>query len=65
MKHLISLRLPNKDTFQRHRLINELVKEKLAGGFVHALSIEAKTPEQWNEKYKLEPSPKCLGGFQK
>ncbi|XP_058813666.1 bolA-like protein DDB_G0274169 [Topomyia yanbarensis] len=50
---------------KRHRLVNEVVKEKLEGNFVHALSIEAKTPSQWNESYKLDPSPKCLGGFGK
>ncbi|XP_062702886.1 bolA-like protein DDB_G0274169 isoform X1 [Aedes albopictus] len=50
---------------KRHRLVNEIVKEKLAGNFVHALSIEAKTPAQWNESYKLEPSPNCRGGFGK
>lgn len=50
---------------KRHRLVNEIVKEKLAGNFVHALSIEAKTPAQWDEAYKLEPSPNCRGGFGK
>ena len=52
-------------TLQRHRLINEIVKEKLQGQFVHALSIEAKTPAQWNPNYKVEQSPNCLGGFGK
>lgn len=50
---------------QRHRLVNEVVKQKLQGSFVHALSIEAKSPAQWNENYKLEPSPNCRGGFGK
>ncbi|XP_065083205.1 bolA-like protein DDB_G0274169 [Ochlerotatus camptorhynchus] len=50
---------------KRHRLVNEIVREKLEGNFVHALSIEAKTPAQWNESYKLEPSPNCRGGFGK
>lgn len=51
--------------FQRHRLINDLVKTKLQGNFVHALSIEAKTPAQWDQTYKVEPSPNCRGGFGK
>lgn len=54
-----------KHLFQRHRLVNELVKQKLDGKFVHALSIEAKTPTQWNPDYKIEPSPNCKGGFGK
>ncbi|XP_055586667.1 bolA-like protein DDB_G0274169 [Uranotaenia lowii] len=50
---------------KRHRLVNEIVKDKLEGDFVHALSIVAKTPGQWTEAEKLEPSPKCRGGFGK
>ncbi|XP_053660818.1 bolA-like protein DDB_G0274169 [Anopheles marshallii] len=50
---------------KRHRLVNEIVKNQLAGEFVHALSIVAKTPLQWDEAYKLEPSPNCKGGFGK
>lgn len=46
-------------------MINDLVKSKLAGNFVHALSIEAKTPSQWSPENVLEPSPKCRGGFGK
>lgn len=46
-------------------MVNELIKNKLDGGFVHALSIEAKTPTQWNPDYKVEPSPNCKGGFGK
>ncbi|XP_055615590.1 bolA-like protein DDB_G0274169 isoform X2 [Toxorhynchites rutilus septentrionalis] len=50
---------------KRHRRVNEIVKQKLEGNFVHALSIEAKTPSQWNDTYKVEPSPNCRGGFGK
>uniref|UniRef100_A0A182UAB4 BolA n=1 Tax=Anopheles melas TaxID=34690 RepID=A0A182UAB4_9DIPT len=50
---------------KRHRLVNEIVRSQLAGDFVHALSIVAKTPQQWDEAYKLEPSPDCKGGFGK
>lgn len=46
-------------------MINAMIKEQLSGNFVHALSIEAKTPKQWDPKYKVESSPKCLGGFGK
>jgi BolA protein len=46
----------------RHRRVHELLRDELAGG-VHALSIRALTPSQWE---KEEPgafrSPPCLGG---
>ncbi|ETN63481.1 bolA [Anopheles darlingi] len=50
---------------KRHRLVNDIVKTQLAGDFVHALSIVAKTPQQWDPNYTLEPSPNCKGGFGK
>lgn len=46
----------------RHRLINELLSEELAGP-VHALAMHTYTPAQWVEKQSNTPeSPKCLGG---
>lgn len=45
--------------------MNEILKEELQNG-VHALSIVAKTPKQWEESVKeVEPSPNCRGGFGK
>ncbi|XP_047984333.1 bolA-like protein DDB_G0274169 [Leguminivora glycinivorella] len=50
---------------KRHRLVNEILKEELQTG-VHALSIVAKTPEQWDNSDKVvESSPNCRGGFGK
>ncbi|XP_055547381.1 bolA-like protein DDB_G0274169 isoform X2 [Wyeomyia smithii] len=62
---VVSAKFEGLPLIKRHRLVNEIVKEKLEGDFVHALSIEAKTPMQWNETYKMEPSPNCRGGFGK
>lgn len=46
----------------RHRLINELLAEELAGP-VHALAMHTYTPTQWLEKNNISPdSAKCLGG---
>ncbi|XP_069508550.1 bolA-like protein 1 [Ambystoma mexicanum] len=46
---------------QRHRLVNEALKDELAGP-VHALSIQAKAPQQWKEDPSVSKSPACLGG---
>ncbi|XP_072284424.1 bolA-like protein 1 [Pyxicephalus adspersus] len=46
---VVSEAFNGKPLIQRHRLVNDLLKEELAGS-VHALSIQAKTPEQWQEK---------------
>ncbi len=48
---------------QRHRMVNEAV----AGGPglplpVHALSVQAKTPEQWAGGATLQSTPNCRGG---
>lgn len=54
-----------KNLIQRHRAVNEILSEELASG-VHALSIVAKTPQQWQDMDgQIEPSPKCRGGFGK
>lgn len=46
----------------RHRAVNKALAAQLAGG-VHALSIQAFTPEQWAERGGVvPPSPPCLGG---
>ena len=51
----------------RHRLIHAALSEQLAGP-VHALSIVAKTPAQWQAMmegqttFAMEPSPNCRGG---
>lgn len=51
-----------KPLVQRHRMVNELLTEQLAGP-VHALSIHAYTPEQWTARGGAIPkSPPCLGG---
>ncbi|KAK6471351.1 bolA-like protein 1 [Huso huso] len=46
---------------QCHRLVNEALREELAGS-VHALSIQAKTPQQWSSDPSLAKSPPCMGG---
>jgi hypothetical protein len=55
-----------KSPVARHRLINKALALELEGP-VHALSIIAKTPEQWQAmidsgKVTVPKSPSCMGG---
>ena len=54
-----------KTPIQRHRLVNAALADELAGP-VHALSIVAKTPLQWEalieEGKTIDSSPACRGG---
>lgn len=62
---VVSTQFEGLALIKRHRMVNDLVKQKLQGNFVHALSIEAKTKAQWSPEYTVEPSPNCRGGFGK
>ncbi|XP_058057438.1 bolA-like protein DDB_G0274169 [Anopheles bellator] len=62
---VVSQKFEGMPLIKRHRLVNDIVKTQLEGDFVHALSIVAKTPQQWDPNYVVEPSPNCLGGFGK
>jgi BolA protein len=47
---------------RRHRLIHKILEEELSD-HIHALSIDALTPQEWEErKGRTNPSPVCLGG---
>jgi BolA-like protein 1 len=60
-EEFISLKTP----LARHRRVNAILKEELDGP-VHALSIVAKTPSQWQamkeSDVRIEASPSCRGG---
>ena len=59
---VVSELFAGKPLIQRHRLVNNELSEELKGG-VHALSIQAKTPQQWEESEgKVSQSPNCMGG---
>lgn len=59
---LVSDAFKDKTLVFRHRLINELLADELAGP-VHALSMDTLTPDEWFEKdVRLKQSPDCLGG---
>jgi len=51
----------------RHRLVNAALAEQFERGPLHALSIVAKTPAQWQDMVargepRMAPSPNCRGG---
>lgn len=46
----------------RHRMVNELLSEELAGP-LHALALHTLTPDEWFERAGQTPdSPPCQGG---
>uniref|UniRef100_A0A3Q0SLH3 BolA-like protein 1 n=1 Tax=Amphilophus citrinellus TaxID=61819 RepID=A0A3Q0SLH3_AMPCI len=58
---VVSSKFEGLPLIQRHRLVNEALKAELSS-CVHALAIQAKTPEQWWSNPTLAKSPPCMGG---
>ncbi|XP_022602101.1 LOW QUALITY PROTEIN: bolA-like protein 1, partial [Seriola dumerili] len=58
---VVSAQFKGLPLIQRHRLVNDALKEELSS-CVHALAIQAKTPEQWGSNPTLAKSPPCMGG---
>ncbi|TRY84789.1 hypothetical protein DNTS_008971 [Danionella cerebrum] len=58
---VVSPRFEGLSLLQRHRLVNDALKEELSS-CIHALAIQAKTPQQWSSDPKLGKSPPCMGG---
>lgn len=61
---VVSDKFENVPLIGRHRLINATLASELAKD-VHALSITARTPAQWDKSSSISPSPTCTGGFGK
>ncbi len=59
---VVSELFAGKSRIDRHRLINQIVADEL-NTHVHALTIQAYTPEEWREREGATfDSPQCLGG---
>lgn len=59
---VVSTEFDGKMLVARHRMLNQLLKDELAGP-VHALSLNTLTPAEWQEKNgEIRKSPPCLGG---
>jgi len=58
---VVSQSFQSKSLVQRHRIINESLAKELSGP-VHALSIVALTPDEWQaRKNDIPKSPPCMG----
>lgn len=59
---VVSDQFEGKTLIARHRILNQLLAEELAGS-IHALALHTLTPEEWQQKGGQAPkSPPCLGG---
>jgi BolA protein len=59
---VVSESFAGKTRVARHQTVNGLLADELAGP-VHALSIQAHTPEEWIARGgTVLESPECLGG---
>lgn len=59
---VVSREFDGKLPVARHRILNRLLAEELAGA-VHALSLHTYTPEEWQDKHgEVRNSPPCMGG---
>nr|CCG34084.1 BolA protein (pfam PF01722) [uncultured eukaryote] len=62
---IVSDKFVDVSLIDRHRQVNALLNDELKNG-VHALSIQAKTVEQWEKSGgKVSQSPACMGGMAK
>ncbi|XP_034030132.1 bolA-like protein 1 [Thalassophryne amazonica] len=58
---VVSSQFEGLSLLQRHRLVNEALHEELSS-YIHALAIQAKTPQQWESNPTPAKSPACMGG---
>lgn len=59
---VVSSHFEGKTRIHRHRRLNELLKEEMAGP-IHALSLKLYTPQEWKELDNMVlMSPDCRGG---
>jgi BolA protein len=62
---VVSSQFDGKSLLERHRLVNDAVKDGSTNIPVHALSISAKTVAQWEAaggKLQMHSTPNCAGG---
>lgn len=58
----VSAKFQDQSLVFRHRMINELLADEIAGP-IHALSLHTMTPDEWSsQSQSIADSPLCLGG---
>jgi BolA protein len=59
---LVSSAMENLSRIDRHRVVNDVLAHELKT-HVHALTVQAFTPDEWDKKQSAAfASPACLGG---
>ena len=58
---IVSESFSNHALIQRHRSVNECLKDELQNK-IHALAIQTFSPDEWGKKAGSLESPPCLGG---
>lgn len=58
---LVTASFVNKRLIARHRAVNTVLAEELAGA-VHALALHTYTPAEWAKVHFAPEPPDCLGG---
>ncbi|PAA89287.1 hypothetical protein BOX15_Mlig003503g1, partial [Macrostomum lignano] len=68
---IVSNQFDGVSVVNRHRLVNKVLASYLGGssssgrGGIHALSIDARTPDEWLKEAEVSGSPPCMGGERK
>ena len=58
---VISNNFQGMSHLQKHRSVQDCLKDEMKSG-IHALSIVAKTDEEWAKNNTVQKSPSCMGG---
>lgn len=59
---IVSEAFEQKNLVQQHQMVHQALADDLSGP-IHALSIQSKTPLQWENSTKtIRATPQCLGG---
>ncbi|CAG2170211.1 unnamed protein product [Oppiella nova] len=59
---IVSPQFESLTSLKRHRLVNEALRQELDAN-IHALAIQALTPDQWSHEQSVNESPTCRGGM--
>ena len=52
MAKVISSSFQGKNTLERHRMVYDLLDEQIKSGAIHALTLDTKTPEEFEKSSK-------------